>query len=142
MHRSITSQKCNEASPQTAESRSREPGREPSLLSMLHTKDNDVADQAYRIERDSMGEVRVPAGALYGAQTQRAVENFPISGLRFPRSFLKAIGMIKGAAAAVNVDLGLLPSDIDAAIRQSAKEVEDGAHDAHFPLDIFQTGSG
>ena len=67
-----------------------------------------MAEKAYRIERDSMGEVRVPADALYGAQTQRAVENFPISGLRFPRSFLRALGTIKGAAAAVNLDLGLL----------------------------------
>jgi len=101
-----------------------------------------MADQAYRIERDSMGEVRVPAGALYGAQTQRAVENFPISGLRFPRSFLRALGMIKGAAAATNLDLGLLEPDMAAAIQRAAKEVEDGIHDADFPLDIFQTGSG
>src|SRR5713101_820303 len=96
----------------------------------------------YRIEHDTMGEVRVPADALYGAQTQRAVENFPISGLRFPRSFLRALGMIKGAAAAVNLDLGLLEPGIAAAIQQAAKEVEDGIHDADFPIDIFQTGSG
>ena len=101
-----------------------------------------MADQAYRIERDSMGEVRVPAGALYGAQTQRAVENFPISGLRFPRSFLRALGMIKGAAAATNLDLGLLEPDMAAAIQRAAKEVEDGIHDGDFPVDIFQTGSG
>jgi fumarate hydratase class II len=101
-----------------------------------------MSDQAYRIERDSMGDVRVPADALYGAQTQRAVENFPISGLRFPRAFLRALGMVKGAAAAVNLDLGLLESEIAAAIQQAAKEVEDGIHDADFPLDIFQTGSG
>jgi fumarate hydratase class II len=101
-----------------------------------------MADQAYRIERDSMGEVRVPAGALYGAQTQRAVENFPISGLRFPRAFLRALGMIKGAAAATNLDLSLLEPEMAAAIQQAAKEVADGIHDAHFPLDIFQTGSG
>src|SRR6266536_1584396 len=88
-----------------------------------------------RIERDSMGEVRVPADALYGAQTQRAIENFPISGLRFPRSFLRALGMIKGAAAAVNLDLGFLESETAAAIQQAAREVEDGIHDAHFPLD-------
>ena len=101
-----------------------------------------MANQAYRIEFDSMGEVRVPADALYGAQTQRAVDNFPISGLRFPRSFLRALGMIKGAAAAVNLDLGLLESEMAAAIQRAAKEVEDGIHDADFPLDIFQTGSG
>src|SRR5436190_18231278 len=101
-----------------------------------------MAEQGYRIERDSMGEVRVPAEALYSAQTQRAVENFPVSGLRFPRAFLRALGMIKGAAAAANQDLGLLDPEMAGAIQQAAKEVEDGLHDAHFPLDIFQTGSG
>jgi fumarate hydratase class II len=101
-----------------------------------------MAEQAYRIERDSMGEIRVPADALYGAQTQRAVENFPVSGLRFPRAFLRALGMIKGAAAAANQDLGLIEPEMAGAIQQGAKEVEDGLHDAHFPLDIFQTGSG
>jgi fumarate hydratase class II len=101
-----------------------------------------MGDETYRIERDSMGEVRVPADALYGAQTQRAVENFPVSGLRFPRAFIRALGMIKGAAAAVNLDLGLLEAETAGAIQQAAKEVEDGVHDAHFPLDIFQTGSG
>jgi len=101
-----------------------------------------MAEQGYRIEHDSMGEVRVPADALYGAQTQRAVENFPVSGLRFPRAFLRALGMIKGAAAAANQDLGLLEPEMARAIQQAAKEVEDGLHDAHFPLDIFQTGSG
>ena len=101
-----------------------------------------MADETYRIERDSMGEVRVPADALYGAQTQRAVENFPVSGLRFPRALLRALGMIKGAAAAANRDLGLLEPEIAGAIQRAAKEVEDGVHDAHFPLDIFQTGSG
>jgi fumarate hydratase class II len=101
-----------------------------------------MSQQSYRLERDSMGEVRVPAGALYGAQTQRAVENFPISGLRFPRGFIRALGRIKGAAAAVNQDLGRLEPDMAAAIQQAAKEVEAGQHDAHFPLDIFQTGSG
>ncbi len=96
----------------------------------------------YRIEKDSLGEIRVPAEALYGAQTQRAVENFPISDLRFPRTFIRALGMIKRAAAAVNLDLGLLPADMSAAIQQAAQEVEDGQLDAQFPLDIFQTGSG
>ena len=71
-----------------------------------------MADEKYRIEHDSMGDVRVPADALYGAQTQRAVENFPISGLRFPRALLRALGMIKGAAAAANRDLGLLEAEM------------------------------
>ena len=101
-----------------------------------------MAEQDYRIEKDSMGEVRVPADALYGAQTQRAVENFPISGLRFPRMFVQALGLIKGAAAAVNQDLGLMEAGMAAAIQEAAKDVERGDHDAHFPLDIFQTGSG
>ncbi len=96
----------------------------------------------YRIEHDSLGEVRVPADALYGAQTQRAVENFPISNLRFPRAMIRALGMVKGAAAAVNHDLGLLEGEMAAAIQAAAQEVADGKHDAHFPLDIFQTGSG
>ena len=103
--------------------------------------DNNTHDNT-RIERDSMGEVRLPAGALYGAQTQRAVENFPISGLRFSRAFLRALGMIKGAAAAVNEELGLLEKPVGAAIREAAAEVEGGMHDAEFPIDIFQTGSG
>ena len=98
--------------------------------------------EKYRTEKDSMGEVQVPADALYAAQTQRAVDNFPISGLRFPRTFLRALGMVKGAAAAVNQELGLMQPDMSQAIQAAAKEVEDGQHDAHFPLDIFQTGSG
>ncbi len=95
-----------------------------------------------RIERDSMGEVRVPAWAYYGAQTQRAVENFPISGIRFPRSFIRALGLIKYAAARVNQELGLLEGRIAGAIQQAALEVAEGKWDEHFPLDIFQTGSG
>ncbi len=101
-----------------------------------------MSQTSYRIEKDSMGDVRVPADALYGAQTQRAVDNFPISGLRFPRAFIKALGMIKGAAAAVNLDLGRMDAEMAAAIQQAAQEVSDGRHDAHFPLDIYQTGSG
>ncbi len=101
-----------------------------------------MSEQEYRIERDSMGEVMVPADALYAAQTQRAVDNFPISDLRFPRTFIRALGMIKGAAAAVNEDLGLLDPEMSSAIQQAAKEVEDGLLDDQFPLDIFQTGSG
>ncbi|GIV67602.1 class II fumarate hydratase [Caldilinea sp.] len=101
-----------------------------------------MTEQAYRIERDSMGEVRVPANALYGAQTQRAVENFPISDLRFPRMFVRALGLIKAAAAAVNHDLGLMEADMAEAIQAVAKEVAEGKYDDQFVLDIFQTGSG
>ncbi len=98
--------------------------------------------QAYRIEKDSLGEVKVPADALWGAQTQRAIENFPISGLRFPRPFIRALGLIKYAAAKVNMELGLLDEERAKAIMQAAKEVADGKWDDQFPLDIFQTGSG
>jgi fumarate hydratase, class II len=101
-----------------------------------------MAEQAYRIEKDSLGEVKVPADALFGAQTQRAVDNFPISSLRFPRSVIGALGMIKGAAAAVNRDLGLMDAKMAEAIMDAAREVEEGQYDLHFPLDIFQTGSG
>lgn len=101
-----------------------------------------MTEQAYRIERDSMGEVKVPANALYGAQTQRAVENFPISDLRFPRTFIRALGLIKGAAAAVNHDLGLMEADMAEAIQAAAREVAEGKYDDQFVLDIFQTGSG
>ncbi len=89
-----------------------------------------------------MGEVRVPADALYKAQTQRAVDNFPISGIRFPRTFIRALGLIKGAAAAVNRDLGLMDERMASAIETAATEVADGLHDDHFPVDVFQTGSG
>ena len=101
-----------------------------------------MAEREYRTEKDSMGPVQVPVDALWGAQTQRAVENFPISGLPFPRTFLRALGLVKGAAAAVNQDLGLLEADMAAEIREAADEVAAGDHDAQFPLDIFQTGSG
>ena len=89
-----------------------------------------------------MGEVRVPGNALYGAQTQRAIENFPISGLRFPRAFLRALGLIKSASAKVNGELGQLPADLAGAIQRAAEAVAEGAHDDQFPIDIFQTGSG
>ena len=101
-----------------------------------------MQEQTYRIETDSMGEVQVPASAYYGAQTQRAVQNFPISGLRFPREFIRALGLIKQAAARVNLELGFLPKDLAAAIIRAAGEVVDGKLDDHFPVDIFQTGSG
>ena len=99
-------------------------------------------DRAFRIEHDSMGEVRVPSEALYKAQTQRAVENFPISGIRFPRTFIRALGLVKGCAAAVNHDLGLMDAEKSQAIREAAAAVSAGAHDNQFPVDIFQTGSG
>ena len=95
-----------------------------------------------RIERDSMGEMEVPASAYYGASTQRAALNFPISGLRFPRRFLRAMGLLKWAAAQVNRDLGLLDRRLAEAIQQAAGEVTDGRLDDQFVLDIFQTGSG
>ena len=100
------------------------------------------ADMADRVEQDSMGEIRVPGQALYAAQTQRAVNNFPISGLRMPRYFIRALGLIKEAAAAVNADLGLLEADMAEAIRVAAVAVEEGGHEEHFPVDVFQTGSG
>jgi fumarate hydratase class II len=95
-----------------------------------------------RIERDSMGEMEVPASAYYGASTQRAVLNFPISGIRMPRRFIWALGTIKQAAAIVNRDLGLLEPRIADAIAQAAKEVAEGRFDDQFPIDVFQTGSG
>jgi len=101
-----------------------------------------VADGKFRIEKDSMGELRVPADALYGAQTQRAVENFPISGLRMPREFIRALGLVKAAAADSNRELGLLDKALADAIVAAAEEVAAGKHDAQFPIDVFQTGSG
>ena len=96
----------------------------------------------YRTEQDSMGELAVPASALWGAQTQRAVQNFPISGLPMPGRFIRSLGLIKWAAARVNHELELLPAEIAAAIEAAALEVAAGKHDAHFPIDVFQTGSG
>ena len=96
----------------------------------------------FRIERDSIGEVSIPANALYGAQTQRAIENFPISGIRFPRVFLRSLGLIKVAAAKINAETGLLDNEKARVIQLAANEVADGLWDEQFPLDIFQTGSG
>lgn len=96
----------------------------------------------HRIERDSMGEVKVPKNAYYGAQTQRAVDNFPVSGIRFSRSFIEALGRIKQCAAEVNEELGMLDSSIAKPVRAAAEEVIEGKRDDHFPIDIFQTGSG
>jgi fumarate hydratase class II len=95
-----------------------------------------------RTEHDSMGELQVPADALWGAQTQRAVENFPVSGQRMPRDFIRALGLVKAAAAEVNAGLGLLPRARATAIRRAAQAVAQGEHDAHFPIDVYQTGSG
>jgi fumarate hydratase class II len=96
----------------------------------------------YRTERDSMGEVKVPREALYGAQTQRALENFRINGTPFPRVFIRTMGLIKAAAAEVNRDLGLLDADKAGAIIKAAGEVAEGKHDDHFPIVVYQTGSG
>jgi fumarate hydratase class II len=101
------------------------------------TDEND-----YRVEEDSMGEVRVPQDALYGAQTQRAVENFPVSDLRFGRRFIRALGVVKLSAAKANNELGLLDDEKKDAVVQAAREVAEGQHDDEFPVDIFQTGSG
>ncbi|RLA12074.1 MAG: aspartate ammonia-lyase [Gammaproteobacteria bacterium] len=101
-----------------------------------------MAKSGYRVEKDSMGEVEVPAEALYQAQTQRAVNNFPISGLRLPRDMIASLGLIKKACAEVNAELGLLDSDRSQAIQQAADKVISGEIDDQFPIDIFQTGSG
>jgi fumarate hydratase, class II len=97
---------------------------------------------SFRVERDSMGELRVPADALWGAQTQRAAQNFPVSGYRLPRGFIRAVALIKQAAAGANARLGLLDGAIASAIATAAGQVAAGEHDAQFPLDVFQTGSG
>ena len=99
-------------------------------------------DMSFRIEHDSMGEVRVPKDALWRAQTQRAVENFPISGTPIEPALIHAIGHVKAAAAKANLDLGVLPRDKAAAIIAAAGEVSEGRHDDAFPIDVFQTGSG
>src|SRR4051812_39840264 len=96
----------------------------------------------FRIERDTMGEVQVPVDALWRAQTQRAVANFPISGQRLEPAHIHALAQIKGAAAAVNADLGVLDRSVAGAIVAAAAEVAEGRHDDQFPVDVFQTGSG
>jgi fumarate hydratase, class II len=102
----------------------------------------NVVNEEYRVESDSMGEMRVPVSALYGAQTARAAENFPISSLRFSRSFLRALALLKKHAAATNASLGLLPAELASAISAAAQEVAQGEWDDHFVVDVFQTGSG
>jgi len=101
-----------------------------------------MSKKAFRIEKDSMGELEVPEDALWGAQTQRAVDNFPISGLAMPRQFIEALGLVKWAAAGANSELGLLKNEIAAAIQKTALLVSEGEYDEHFPIDVFQTGSG
>jgi fumarate hydratase class II len=101
-----------------------------------------MAFSRYRLEEDSLGKVKVPAGAYWGPETQRALENFPVSGWVFPREFIRALGMIKMAAAEANRKLGLLPRGEGEAIERAAREVMEGKLDRQFPLDIFQTGSG
>src|SRR5581483_7450660 len=95
-----------------------------------------------RNERDSMGQMQVPADAYYGAQTARAVENFPISNLRFPRQFIRALGLIKKNAAVANTSLNLLPKNISDAVQKAAQEVIEGQLVSPFVVDIFHTGSG
>src|SRR3954469_25750421 len=95
-----------------------------------------------RTEQDSMGAMEVPADALYGASTQRAVLNFPVSGYRFGREFIRALGMIKWAAAEANLELDRLDESKASLIAKATQEIIDGRHDAHFPIDVFQTGSG
>jgi fumarate hydratase class II len=101
-----------------------------------------VSEIEYRIEHDTMGEVNVPADALWRAQTQRAVENFPISGRGLERSQIRALGLLKAAAARVNQRLGTLDADVAGAVADAAEQVADGRHDGAFPIDVFQTGSG
>jgi fumarate hydratase class II len=101
-----------------------------------------MSKQEFRTEKDSMGELQVPQNALYGAQTQRAIDNFPISGLAMPREFIRALGQIKAACARANIDLGLMDENIANAIIAAAQQVSDGEVDSHFPVDVFQTGSG
>ena len=101
-----------------------------------------MSKKAFRIEHDSMGELQVPEDALWGAQTQRAVNNFPISGLPMPRQFIAALGLVKWAAAGANAELGLIKSDLAMAIQKASLDVAEGAYDEHFPIDVFQTGSG
>src|SRR3954454_19826785 len=101
-----------------------------------------MTEKPTRREKDSMGEMTLPASALHGASTHRAVLNFPVSGYRFPRPFIRALGLLKWGAAQANHDLELLDAHRTALIVQAAEEVAEGKHDEHFPLDIFQTGSG
>ena len=100
------------------------------------------APEGYRVEHDTMGDVLVPESALYAAQTQRAVENFPISGVPVDPAVVQALARVKAAAAAVNADLGILEPDVAESVAAAAQEVAGGAHSDQFPVDVFQTGSG
>jgi fumarate hydratase, class II len=111
-------------------------------MSAQSTDRSERPAEEYRVEHDTMGEVRVPATALYGAQTQRAVENFPISGLPVDPDVVHALARIKASAARVNARLGVLDEDLAAAVAEAAEAVASGAYDEHFPIDVFQTGSG
>ncbi|MDH3435280.1 MAG: lyase family protein, partial [Gammaproteobacteria bacterium] len=101
-----------------------------------------MTDKAYRTEHDSMGELQVPTDALWGATTQRAVDNFPISGIPMPAQFIAALGLVKWASAGANAELGLLKTDVAMAIQKASLQVAKGDFDEHFPIDVFQTGSG
>ena len=101
-----------------------------------------MSKKSSRTVSDSMGELTVPEDALWGAQTQRAVDNFPLSGLPMPRRFIAALGLVKWAAAGANAELGLITSELAVAIQKASLAVAEGAHDAQFPIDVFQTGSG
>ncbi len=101
-----------------------------------------MSKKAFRTEHDSMGELQVPEDALWGAQTQRAVDNFPISSLTMPREFIAALGLVKWAAAGANAELGLIKSDLAIAVQTASLAVAEGEYDEHFPIDVFQTGSG
>src|SRR6266851_6459551 len=125
---------CRRCARRCAESRPSAPPRKLKILCMPETKTT-------RVERDSMGEIEVPADAYYGASTQRAVINFPISGQRFPRRFIQALGLVKRAAAEDNLELGLLDRKTAGAVVRAAEEVADGKLDYHFPIDVYQTGS-
>src|SRR2546421_12567939 len=118
------------------------PARRPPRPQEQLARMAPMTEEASRMERASMGDVAVPAGAYYGASTERARQNFPISGLRLPRRFIRALAQIKGAAALVNSELGLLEARLANAIQQAAEEVEEGEFDKHFVVDVFQTGSG
>ena len=128
------------ALPSRVELRPSQPPRK-SVREGAQTGDQAMSDD-FRIEKDSLGEIQVPAGALYGAQTQRAVENFPISGQRFPRRFIQALGLVKRVAAVTNGELGYLNPEQAQAIADAAGEVEEGQWDAEFVVDVYQTGSG
>src|SRR5262249_30647087 len=109
---------------------------------LVQSREDGLVTTEYRVERDTMGEVRVPADALWRAQTQRAVENFPISGRGLEPAHIRALAQIKGAAAEVNASLGVLDKDLASAIAAAAAAVADGGYDDQFPIDVFQTGSG